>query len=117
MYVLLFAQVWNDVGIVRQYNSEEENSVDIEFHDTSLHHAMHITNNHNYTMASLSVEAVLLASEGDSDIPRFVLSQCDQLSSKLGRFCQKSKGLTNKFLTLIFRKHDTRAQLLKALLA
>ena len=65
-------QVWNDVGIVRQYNSEEENSIDIEFHDTSVHHAMHITNNHNYTMASLSTEAVLLASESDVDSSRYV---------------------------------------------
>ena len=66
----VFMQVWNDVGIVRQYNSEEENSIDIEFHDTSVHHAMHITNNFNYTMASLSTEAVLLASESDVDSAR-----------------------------------------------
>ena len=64
--------MWNDVGIIRQYNSEEENSVDIEFHDTSIHHAMHITNNHNYTMASLSREAVLLAGEGDGENSRWV---------------------------------------------
>lgn len=60
---------------MRQYNSEEENSVDIEFHDTSIHHAMHITNNHNYTLAALSTEAVLLASEGDSENGRLVYSR------------------------------------------
>ena len=69
---LLILQVWNGVGIVRQYNSEDENSIDIEFHDTSIHHAMHITNSNNYTLASLSTEAVLLASEGDSESGRFV---------------------------------------------
>ena len=69
---LLVLQVWNGVGIVRQYNSEDENSIDIEFHDTSIHHAMHITNSNNYTLASLSTEAVLLASEGDSESGRFV---------------------------------------------
>lgn len=67
MYVL---QVWNSVGIIKQYNTEEENSVDIEFHDTSIHHAMHITNNYNYTMADMSTEAVILASEKDDDSPR-----------------------------------------------
>ncbi|XP_053408161.1 WD repeat and HMG-box DNA-binding protein 1-like isoform X2 [Mercenaria mercenaria] len=59
--------VWNSVGVVRQYNNDEENSIDIEFHDTSIHHAMHVMNNFNYTMADLSTEAVVLATEGDSD--------------------------------------------------
>ncbi|KAJ8309582.1 hypothetical protein KUTeg_014456 [Tegillarca granosa] len=61
--------VWNSVGIIKQYNTEEENSIDIEFHDTSIHHAMHITNNYNYTMADMSTEAVILASEKDDDSP------------------------------------------------
>ena len=58
------------MGIVKQYNSDEENSIDIEFHDTSIHHAMHIMNNFNYTMSDLSTEAVVLATEGDSDTAR-----------------------------------------------
>jgi chromosome transmission fidelity protein 4 len=58
------------VGVVKQYNSDDENSIDIEFHDTSIHHAMHIMNNFNYTMSDLSTEAVVLATEGDSDAAR-----------------------------------------------
>ena len=58
------------MGLVKQYNTEEENSIDIEFHDTSVHHAMHIANTANFTMADLSAEAVLLASEGEADSPR-----------------------------------------------
>lgn len=64
--------MWNAVGVIRQYSTEEENSVDIEFHDTSVHHAMHILNNENYTIADLSTEAVLLATEGDSESQRCV---------------------------------------------
>ncbi|PVD25434.1 hypothetical protein C0Q70_13090 [Pomacea canaliculata] len=58
---------WNNVGIIRQYNTEEENSIDIEFHDTAIHHAMHITNNCDYSMADLSIEAVILATASDDD--------------------------------------------------
>ena len=63
-------QVWNAVGIIRQYNTEEENTIDIEFHDTATHHALHINNTLNHTMADLSSEAVLLASQSDEEANR-----------------------------------------------
>ncbi|KAL2076814.1 hypothetical protein ACEWY4_027590 [Coilia grayii] len=53
--------VWNSVGIVRGYNDEQDNAIDVEFHDTAVHHAMHLTNALAHTMADLSQEAVLLA--------------------------------------------------------
>ncbi|XP_071962820.1 WD repeat and HMG-box DNA-binding protein 1-like [Antedon mediterranea] len=58
---------WNNVGIVRSYDSEEESSVDVEFHDSSVHHALHIDNQLSYTMADLSTQAVVLASEKDEE--------------------------------------------------
>ncbi|XP_033641025.1 WD repeat and HMG-box DNA-binding protein 1-like [Asterias rubens] len=58
---------WNSVGIVRCYDTDDESSIDVEFHDTSVHHAMHFDNQLNHTMADLSAEAVLLASEGQGD--------------------------------------------------
>ncbi|XP_060071524.1 WD repeat and HMG-box DNA-binding protein 1-like [Ylistrum balloti] len=62
--------IWNSIGIIKQYNTEEENSIDIEFHNTSIHHAMHISNtNNNYTLADMSTEAVILAAESDDDNP------------------------------------------------
>ncbi|XP_019626005.1 PREDICTED: WD repeat and HMG-box DNA-binding protein 1-like isoform X2 [Branchiostoma belcheri] len=61
--------VWNSVGVVKCYNSEEENSIDIEFHDTSVHHSMHVTNHLNHTLAALSDQAALLACEGTDDSP------------------------------------------------
>lgn len=61
--------VWNSIGIVTQYSTEEEESIDIEFHDSATHHAMHIGNALGHTMADLSAEAVLLATEADEDNP------------------------------------------------
>ena len=65
-------QKWNSVGIIRQYNTEDENSIDIEFHDTATHHAMHITNTSDYTMADLTTKAVVLATTSDEESNRFV---------------------------------------------
>lgn len=72
-YYSLIVQVWNSIGIVTQYSTEEEESIDIEFHDSATHHAMHISNALGHTMADLSAEAVLLATEADEDNPRSAL--------------------------------------------
>ncbi|NXP26494.1 WDHD1 protein, partial [Scytalopus superciliaris] len=60
--------VWNSVGIIRCYNDEQDNAIDIEFHDTSVHHATHLPNSLNHTMADLSAEAALLACEGTEEL-------------------------------------------------
>ncbi|CAG5121904.1 unnamed protein product [Candidula unifasciata] len=72
-HALLFLCVWNSVGIVRQYTSDDENSIDVEFHDTSTHHALHIDNKLEYMMADLSTQALLLASRSDQDSPSKLL--------------------------------------------
>uniref|UniRef100_A0AAQ6A4Y0 WD repeat and HMG-box DNA-binding protein 1 n=1 Tax=Amphiprion ocellaris TaxID=80972 RepID=A0AAQ6A4Y0_AMPOC len=64
--------MWNSVGIVRGYNDELDNAIDVEFHDSAVHHAMHLTNSLGHTMADLSQEAVLLA-----------CPSTDELASKL----------------------------------
>ncbi|XP_013779027.1 WD repeat and HMG-box DNA-binding protein 1-like [Limulus polyphemus] len=53
--------LWNSVGIVRCYNTEEENAIDVEFHDTAVHHPIHVTNVMNHKMAALSNDALMLA--------------------------------------------------------
>ncbi|XP_006864683.1 PREDICTED: WD repeat and HMG-box DNA-binding protein 1 [Chrysochloris asiatica] len=60
--------VWNSVGIIRCYNDEQDNAIDVEFHDTSIHHATHLSNALNYTIADLSQEAVLLACESTDEL-------------------------------------------------
>jgi len=65
------SQVWNDVGVVIQYNSDEEQSISVEFHDTATHHAIHVNNTLGHTLADLSTSAVLLACEADDKNPRY----------------------------------------------
>lgn len=63
-------QMWNSVGIVRGYNDEQDNAIDVEFHDTAVHHTMHLTNSLEHTMADLSQEAVLLACPSTDELAR-----------------------------------------------
>lgn len=65
-------QMWNSVGIVRGYNDEQDNAIDVEFHDSAVHHAMHLTNTLGHTMADVSQEAVLLACVGTEELARYV---------------------------------------------
>ncbi len=67
----VLSQMWNSVGIVRGYNDDQDNAIDVEFHDTAIHHAMHLTNTLGHTMADLSQEAVLLACEGTDELARY----------------------------------------------
>ncbi|XP_062974254.1 WD repeat and HMG-box DNA-binding protein 1 [Elgaria multicarinata webbii] len=59
---------WNSIGIIRCYNDEQDNAIDVEFHDTSMHHAMHLPNPLNHTMADLSREAILLACRSTEEL-------------------------------------------------
>ena len=59
--------VWNSVGIVKAYTSEEEKSIDVEFHDTAVHHPIHLSNVNCYTMAALSDKCLILACEADDE--------------------------------------------------
>jgi chromosome transmission fidelity protein 4 len=65
-------KVWNNIGIVRCHSEEEPASIDIEFHDSSLHHSMNLINHLNHTMAALSETAVLLACQANEELPRYV---------------------------------------------
>ena len=58
--------VWNSVGTVKAY-SEEENTIEVDFHDASVHHPIHISNAHGHTMADLSTEVLVLACEANED--------------------------------------------------
>ncbi|KAL6113645.1 wdhd1 [Pungitius sinensis] len=71
--------MWNSVGIARGYNDDQDNAIDVEFHDTAVHHAMHLTNSLGHTMADLSQEAVLLACPGTEELASKL--QCLHFSS------------------------------------
>ncbi|XP_063383565.1 WD repeat and HMG-box DNA-binding protein 1-like [Cydia fagiglandana] len=58
---------WNDIGIVRCHTQENgESTIDVEFHDTNLHHGINLNNYLNHTMASLSASVLVLACETSS---------------------------------------------------
>ncbi|XP_026758868.2 WD repeat and HMG-box DNA-binding protein 1 [Galleria mellonella] len=60
---------WNDIGIVRCHSLENgESSIDVEFHDTNVHHGIHLNNYLNHTMASLSSTVLALACETPSKL-------------------------------------------------
>lgn len=55
--------VWNEVGIVRSHTTDVENSIEVEFHDSRVHHGFHLKNYLHHTMASLSTTALALSCE------------------------------------------------------
>ncbi|KAJ0182402.1 hypothetical protein K1T71_001771 [Dendrolimus kikuchii] len=60
---------WNDIGIVRCHTGENgESSIDVEFHDTNIHHGIHLNNYLNHSMASLSSSVLALACETPSKL-------------------------------------------------
>lgn len=60
--------VWNNIGIVRSHTSENENSIEVEFHDSLTHHGIHMNNYLNHTMACLSSTVLALACETPSKL-------------------------------------------------
>ncbi|XP_014610650.1 PREDICTED: WD repeat and HMG-box DNA-binding protein 1-like [Polistes canadensis] len=62
IHLLSRFMVWNHVGIVKCFNSEdgEESSIEVEFHDITIHRSMHINNYLNHTIAALSSNALVL---------------------------------------------------------
>ena len=47
--------------MVRSYATEDEATIDIEFHDASKHHTIHINNSDDYTMADIGEQCAVLA--------------------------------------------------------
>ncbi|EDV20225.1 uncharacterized protein TRIADDRAFT_32433 [Trichoplax adhaerens] len=60
--------MWNSVGVVHHHTEDDLSSIDVEFHDVTTHHALHIANHLNHSLAALSSQALLLASEGNDSM-------------------------------------------------
>ncbi|KAG1663728.1 WD repeat and HMG-box DNA-binding protein 1 [Nymphon striatum] len=58
---------WNSIGIIHAYNTEEENSIDVQFHDTATHHSLHFSNSLNHTLGDVSAQAVVFACPKDEN--------------------------------------------------
>lgn len=60
--------LWNQIGIVRSHKTDSENAIEVEFHDASTHHGIHMNNYLNHTMASLSSTVLALSGETPSKL-------------------------------------------------
>lgn len=65
--------VWNHIGIVRAHSTDTENAIEVEFHDASIHHGLHMVNHLNHTMASLSSTILALCNETPSKLVCIIL--------------------------------------------
>ncbi|XP_055701937.1 WD repeat and HMG-box DNA-binding protein 1 [Phlebotomus papatasi] len=52
---------WNGVGIVKANRTDSENSIEVEFHDVTVHHAIHMNNFLGHTLAALSERVLALS--------------------------------------------------------
>lgn len=94
--------VWNTVGLITQYIKEGDESIDIEFHNATYHHTIHIKNQFGYTMADMSKEAVIMGSPGkitddDAEINSTILSSItnhSKLACILINSCDNNKEWT-----------------------
>ena len=57
------------MGVVRCH-SDEAAMIEVEFHDSSTHHSFSLANHFEYSLAALSSEALVLASERKGDSAR-----------------------------------------------
>jgi len=57
--------VYNSIGIIKSHDSDQENSLDVEFHDIAVHHALHLPNSEGATMAALSSKILATAITGN----------------------------------------------------
>lgn len=53
---------WNSNGIIRHFNNDDTNQINVQFHDTTIHSSIEFPNDKNYCFADLSSNAVLFAS-------------------------------------------------------
>lgn len=68
-------KIFNDFGYVRQTNTEDENVIDVDFHDNSIHHAFRIKNVLEHTIAALCQEALVLGCESQDTTPRYFIKK------------------------------------------
>ena len=59
---------WNNIGTIRCINnSSDDKSIEIEFHDITTHHNLHLTNYENFSLGSLSNCCYVLATQNDTE--------------------------------------------------
>ncbi|CAL1674927.1 unnamed protein product [Lasius platythorax] len=75
-HLLSYFMMWNDVGMVRCFTSEDEenSSIEVEFHNAAVHRSMHINNYLRHSIAALSTQALALScAASDNDPSKIVV--------------------------------------------
>lgn len=96
--------VWNDVGIVTAHTEGADGSLDVEFHDASVHHSLHIPNYSNHNMASLSTSALALSAENATKLVCIALAASGNKEWSITfPDCESSEALvaTNKLVGVV----------------
>lgn len=55
---------WNNTGIIRAQHGNDDQSIDVMFHDTEKHSSVNFKNDPNYVFGSLSDDVIVVASNG-----------------------------------------------------
>lgn len=55
---------WNNSGIIRAQSGNDEQSIDVMFHDTEKHCSINFKNEFNYTFGSMSDDVIVVGSNG-----------------------------------------------------
>lgn len=90
--------VWNSVGLITQFSKDDDDSIEIEFHNVSYHHTIHLKNQFGYTMADMSKEAVVLASPGN---------EATELAEELNEFLAQTVSNHSKLTCIMLNSDDT----------
>ncbi|XP_030375584.1 WD repeat and HMG-box DNA-binding protein 1 isoform X2 [Scaptodrosophila lebanonensis] len=103
---------WNDVGIVTAHTDPSgDGAIDVEFHDASVHHALHISNYNQHNLASLSRSALALASTDSSKLVVIALAAAGNKEWSLNLpDCESVEALlaTNKLIAVATSSHFLR---------
>lgn len=55
---------WNNYGIIRAQYTKDDQSIDVMFHDSEKHASINFRNDPNYTLGSMSDDAIVVGSNG-----------------------------------------------------
>ncbi|XP_063680592.1 WD repeat and HMG-box DNA-binding protein 1-like isoform X2 [Bolinopsis microptera] len=56
--------VWNEIGTITSREEDDSSYINIEFHDSTTHHPLHMVNSEDYILGSMSKQAYALANSG-----------------------------------------------------
>ena len=81
------------MGVVRSHSDDEASMVEVEFHNTSTHHSFSLPNPSGYSMAALSEQALVLATEKQDEQSRLVSLQIDDHFTFIAWYTDRTESI------------------------